>query len=202
MSDYFPDIDTLRMGLPLFVAASRSTEARAFHERDEAQASVLASLRSGVAIQKNQYESAAKNGSRLAPVVEQLRNAHGFAISGYGTTAKPYRLDDVRQRPTLARSTPEMQAAYYQTPHWLNAKRQREAMDGHRCVLCGNNKDLRCHHVCYGRLFNEPPSDLLTLCDLCHGRVHLHCRLKFPSGISVKYAHLLGWKGFETWLLP
>jgi hypothetical protein len=162
------------LGLPLFSAAKAATkEARTFNER-----------------------------SRLAPVIEQLRNAHGFAISGDGSIRKPYCMDDVCQCPALARVTPEMKVTYYQLPHWLKVKSERSAMDDHQCVLCRSSDDLRCHHVCYEKLFYEPLVDLLTLCDGCHDRVHRHCGLKFPSGVEVKYAHWLGWKGFEEWLLP
>lgn len=203
MSDYWPELDSLRLELPLFAAArAATTQARTFNERDEAQANVLQELRSGASINKKRWEDGLANGSRLAPVVEQLRNAHGFAISGDGSIRKPYHMDDVWQRPTLARVTPEMKAAYYQLPHWLKVKSERAEMDGHQCVLCRFTDDLRCHHVCYEKLFGEPLVDLLTLCDGCHDRVHKHCGLKFPSGVEVKYAHWLGWKGFETWLLP
>jgi hypothetical protein len=199
MSDYFPDLDSLRMNLPLFAAPRPSQSARSFHERDEAQANVLVLLRGGASLNRKSYES---DGSRLAPVIEQLRNAHGFVIPGDGTSAKPYRMDDARQFPALARVTPEMKACYYSTPHWISIRSARLSRDSFRCVLCLSEDDLRCHHVSYANLFNEPLVDLLTLCDTCHGRVHEDCRLKFPSGVSVRYAHWLGWKGFETWLLP
>jgi hypothetical protein len=202
MSDNWPDLDSLRLDLPLFCSATATKQARAFHERDEAQANVLLTLRSSDGLEKKSYEASVKNGSRLAPVIEQLRNAHGFLISGDGSVGNPYRLDDVRQSPTLARVTPEMKAAYYATPHWNCVRLSRLARDFNRCVLCWATDDLRCHHVSYANLFNEPQVDLLTLCDRCHSRVHQDCRLKFPSGVSVRYAHLLGWKGFEPWLLP
>jgi hypothetical protein len=199
MSDYFPDIDTLRLDLPLFASAAASAQARSFHERDEVQASVLLAMRSGQRITKKSYE---RDGSRLAPSVEQLRNAHGFTIEGHGTVERPYYMTDVKQRPTLARTTPEMKVAYYATPWWNEVRIRRLQRDAFQCVLCGFHDDLRCHHVSYANLFCEQLHDLMTVCDRCHDRVHAHCGLKFPSGISIKYAHLVGWKGFEKWLLP
>jgi hypothetical protein len=196
MSDYWPEEDRI---LPLFSACMEKQKARAFHERDEAQAKVLASLRRGDQILRKEIES---DGSRIAPAIEQLRNAHGFSILGNGTQKKPYLMSDVGERPSLARVTDEMKLAYLSLPHWVSVKAQRHRLDGFACVLCRSGSDLRCHHISYDRLFNEPVCDLLTLCDDCHGRVHESCRLKWPSGISVQYAHLLGWKGFETWLLP
>lgn len=206
MSDYYRDSESVLRerlaALPLFSAAAATEDARQFHERDEAQANVLTALRAGDAMTKKAYEATVRNGSRLAPVIEQLRNAHGFAISGNGSLKKPYRLDDVRQRPTLARVTPEMKSAYYSLDHWRRMKSQRAARDSNRCVVCHLSEDLRCHHLSYANLFNEPLVDLLTLCDACHERVHQDGRLKFPSGVSVKYAHWIGWRSFETWLLP
>jgi len=202
MSDYWPEPDSLRLEMPLFSAASAAKQARSFNERDEAQANVLLSLRSGQPVYKVSYEASVANGSRLAPVIEQLRNAHGFAIEGDGSQSKPYRMMQPRQSPTLARVSPEMKAAYYKTPHWNAVRLSRLNRDSGRCVLCWANHSLRCHHVSYANLFKEPLVDLLTLCDACHERVHQDCRLKFPSGVSVQYAHWLGWKGFETWLLP
>jgi hypothetical protein len=196
MSDYWPEEDGI---LPLFSACREKEKARAFHERDEAQANVLASLRRGDRILRKESES---DGSRIAPAIEQLRNAHGFSILGNGTEKKPYLMPDVGERPSLARVTDEMKAAYSSLPHWIAVKNERHELDGHVCVLCRCGDDLRCHHISYERLFGEPMCDLLTLCADCHDRVHENCRLKFPSGISVQYAHLLGWKGFETWLLP
>lgn len=189
-------------GLPLFSAAAASQQARLFHERDEAQANVLAVLRTGKRYTKIDYERSFEDGRRLAPAVEQLRNAHGFTIRGDGSAKKPYFMPDEKQRPLMARVTPEMKAAYYKLDHWMKRKYARQDRDGGACVLCLSSDDLRCHHVSYGRLFNEPLEDLLTLCAECHDRVHEKCGLKFPSGVSVQYAHWLGWKGFEAWLLP
>jgi hypothetical protein len=202
MSDYWLDLDSLRLELPLFRAAVATKQARVFHERDEAQAAVLFRLRDQTNLTKMQYERKAKNGSRLAPIVEQLRNAHGFHIEGDGSVKSPYRMGDVRQRPTLARVTPEMKAAYYGLPHWINVRESRLERDGRMCVLCDWASELRCHHVTYENLFAEPISDLMTVCETCHDRLHAHCRLKFPSGVSVQYASWIGWKGFEPWLMP
>lgn len=203
MSDYFPDdLDSLRLDLPLFCAAAAPQQARTFHERDEAHAAVLRMLRERTHLTKLHYERDAKNGSRLAPLIEQLRNAHGFAIEGDGSVKSPYIMGDVRQCPTLARVSPEMKAAYYALPHWLKVRGLRLERDCRMCVLCDANSALRCHHVTYENLFSEPLRDLMTVCDPCHKRLHAHCRLKFPSGVSVRYAHWLGWKGFERWLMP
>lgn len=214
MSDYYQSDEKRIAALPLFGLLAKSLavavepieqmndKARKFHASRQAQQDALVKLRDGFGLTKVDYEQSFGDGRRLAPAIEQLRNAHGFSIDGHGTVSKPYRLSDVSQCPTLAMVTPEMEAAYYTLPHWRAVKEAREASDSRRCVLCLATSDLRCHHVSYAKLFMEPLEDLMTLCERCHGRVHEDCRLKFPSGVSVQYAHWLGWKGFEPWLLP
>lgn len=214
MSDYYQSDDKRIAALPLFGSFAKSLpvvvepveqtndRARKFHASRQAQQDALTKLRDGAGLTKVDYEQSFGDGRRLAPAIEQLRNAHGFSIDGHGTVSKPYKLCDVLQRPSLAMVTPEMEAMYYTLPHWYAVKEAREASDARRCVLCFSPSELRCHHVSYAKLFNEPLEDLMTLCERCHERVHEDCRLKFPSGVSVQYAHLLGWKGFEAWLLP
>jgi hypothetical protein len=214
MSDYYRSDEKRLAELPLFGSFAKSLSvavqpvqqmkdtARDFHASRQAQQHALTTLRNGSGLTKLAYEQLFGDGRRLAPAIEQLRNAHGFSIDGHGTGKKPYKLCDVSQRPMLAMVTPDMKAIYYTLPHWQRVKQERQSRDSHRCVLCMSGSELRCHHVSYTKLFNEPLEDLMTLCDRCHGRVHGDCRLKFPSGVSVQYAHWLGWKEFETWLLP
>ena len=59
---------------------------------------------------------------------------------------------------------------YLQTPEWKG--RSREAMKKARfkCQLCGATKiKLNTHHNTYENRGNELPSDLLVLCEECHG---------------------------------
>lgn len=199
MSNYFPSLDELRLELPLFSQANATQEARRFHESEVQQRDVLEHLRAGESIAKHLWED---GGQRLAPAIEQLRNAHGFSIAGSGTSKNPYRMADVRQCPTKAHVTDEMKAAYYTLPQWFQKRAERLSMDSFRCVCCHSDDELQCHHLTYDRLFAERLTDLLTLCRGCHELVHESCRLKFPSGVSVAHAAQIGWKGFDAWLLP
>lgn len=178
-----------------------SRAARQFHARDESQANVLAMLRAGAFLMKHVYEQDASDGSRLAPIVEQLRNAHGFKIGGHGTKKSPYFLVDRLQLPALARVTPEMQKAYYETSHWAEVKAARLELDGYMCVVSKTHDDLQCHHLSYANLFCEPTCDLMTVCEHIHKLIHKNCRLKFPSGLPPHLAERIGWNGFPGWLL-
>lgn len=199
MSDYFTSVDELRLDLPLFSQANAAKDARRFHESEAQQREVLEHLRAGESIAKHLWED---GGKRLAPAIEQLRNAHGFTIAGSGTSKNPYRMEDIRQRPTKAHATDEMKAAYYTLPHWYQLRADRLSMDSFRCVCCHSGDELQCHHLTYDRLFAELITDLLTLCRECHEQAHKSSRLKFPSGVGVAHAAQIGWKGFAAWLLP
>lgn len=59
--------------------------------------------------------------------------------------------------------------AYLKSAHW-RAKRQRHRKKS--CQVCGRKDRLHLHHVTYERLGREAGSDFMTLCWICHGRVH------------------------------
>lgn len=59
--------------------------------------------------------------------------------------------------------------AYLKSAHW-RAKRKRHRKTA--CQMCGRKGRLHLHHVTYERLGREAGSDLMTLCWICHGRVH------------------------------
>jgi len=61
---------------------------------------------------------------------------------------------------------------YLKSDKW---KRKRYAVlqrDGFRCVRCGSKNNLQVHHKTYRNIFNEPLSDLITLCKKCHKKQH------------------------------
>lgn len=62
--------------------------------------------------------------------------------------------------------------AYLYTPQWAAKRAERAEIDGHRCVFCHSTEQLTTHHATYARLFDEPMSDLVTLCWPCHSGLH------------------------------
>ena len=180
-------------------------EARAHHERIEAQKLILAQLRQGEKLRKTECEVSGilGKGSRLAPTVEQLRNCYGFIISGDGSFKNPYRLDDVDQLPTKLKLTKEIQDAYYKSDHWRKTRETRRQQDGGCCVTCKTDLSLECHHLTYENLFCEEMRDLQSLCSECHKRTHANGKLKFPSGMIIEHVRMLGFQDkHEEWLLP
>lgn len=66
---------------------------------------------------------------------------------------------------------------YIQSEAWKAKAKQRLEVDNYKCVMCGAEgtqwNGLQCHHMNYKRLGSENvDTDLVTLCDCCHRRVH------------------------------
>jgi endogenous inhibitor of DNA gyrase (YacG/DUF329 family) len=59
-------------------------------------------------------------------------------------------------------------------PGWTDALRKRiRARDGNACRCCGSAQRLQIHHRDESK-FNHADSNLLTLCQTCHVRLHHH----------------------------
>ena len=178
-----------------------SDGAREFHERTLSQAWALTLLRGGP-LTKLEFERDAKDGSRLAPTIDILRNAHGFYIDGDGSVKHPYRLVMPRQLPTLVKTQDKFKEAYYASEHWRSVRDRRLDLDGWRCVLCSSEEDLEIHHTRY-RLFSERMEDVITFCSEHHRVIHDHSRISFPKGMTVEHVRRLGFEPeFEPWLIP
>lgn len=62
--------------------------------------------------------------------------------------------------------------SYLLTPAWREKREQTLVRDGRACRACYSGKRLHVHHMTYERLGHELLSDLVTLCEPCHGKVH------------------------------
>jgi hypothetical protein len=183
--------------------------ARAFHESETQQQEALAILRVRKLTKVSFEQDWQKNGSRLAPAIDILRNGWGFDIAGTGKTKDPYWLLNPNQSPTKVRTTEHIKDLYRASEHWASIREQRFQHDNYRCVLCvGSCRDeLQCHHITYN-LFAEKLDELMTVCRYHHELIHdpsRGCRLSFPIGVDTHVAErLLGLVAypFEEWLLP
>jgi 5-methylcytosine-specific restriction endonuclease McrA len=61
---------------------------------------------------------------------------------------------------------------YLDSPEWREKRTARLIQDGYKCVHCGCTFNLHVHHLTYRRFKDEHLSDLITLCQPCHERVH------------------------------
>ncbi len=61
---------------------------------------------------------------------------------------------------------------YLSSAEWEEIKNQRLKIDNFKCVICKSKDKLYCHHLTYGRIFEEKLTDLITLCLNCHRWIH------------------------------
>lgn len=204
MSDYGMDTfgPLFEQAKPSVVARKSNGEfARKYHERVSAQAEALQRLRCREEMTDVRWKEL-HPGSRLAPTIDKLRNAHGFHIDGDGKTVSPYTMKDTLQMPALVAVTHDIKEAYYASTHWADTRERRFEHDGHRCVLCRSHSIHTAHHMFYD-LFNEAMPHLITVCADCHDTCHSQSKLAFPSGIRAEHAVRLGFDvKFDEWLLP
>lgn len=175
--------------------------ARQHHEQVDFQRDALSMLRDGFRLTDQQWRQR-HPGSRLPPVIDKLRNAHGFIIDGYGSVESQYWMPDADQPPLRVAVTEPMKLAYYETEHWRRLAQRRRLHDGDRCVICHAMDELQVHHICYV-LFDEHINDLMTVCRPHHEKIHQHSRIKFPSGMTPDKVAMLGISyEMAEWLLP
>ena len=65
--------------------------------------------------------------------------------------------------------------AYMFSDKWYNLRNQVFERDNYTCQSCGSNHYLRCHHIDYSMLGDEPLHHLTTLCggsNGCHQKIH------------------------------
>lgn len=61
---------------------------------------------------------------------------------------------------------------YIMSPEWAYRREERLRFAGHRCELCNVDGRLEVHHRTYERLGSEMLTDLIVLCEVCHGIFH------------------------------
>jgi hypothetical protein len=71
---------------------------------------------------------------------------------------------------------------YLNSDHWKITRLRILERDDFKCRVCGTrDAELHVHHNTYKNLGHEPDSDLVTLCNQCHGI--FHNRLKPSAGV-------------------
>ena len=63
----------------------------------------------------------------------------------------------------------------YTLRRWKETRSGVLERDGNRCTVCGGEQDLHIHHIDRDPT-NDVPSNLVTLCGICHARVHTELR--------------------------
>lgn len=61
---------------------------------------------------------------------------------------------------------------YIHSTAWETLRQRRIQIDGGRCQGCGSRQRLHVHHKTYENFTHEPLTDLVTVCEVCHGLIH------------------------------
>nr|WP_300998804.1 HNH endonuclease signature motif containing protein [Methanoculleus sp.] len=69
----------------------------------------------------------------------------------------------------------------YTLPGWKAIRNAILERDRQRCNVCGGEQDLHIHHLDRDPT-NDDPANLLTLCGICHARVHTELRREGGAG--------------------
>ena len=77
-------------------------------------------------------------------------------------------LNGLKDHKVLPRS--KIYSLYTMSKHWKWVRAQIIRRDGFKCVLCSSRINLHVDHIHYPGFGNEKPSDLQTLCELCHAK--------------------------------
>lgn len=79
---------------------------------------------------------------------------------------------------------------YLRSPHWKQLSARIRRRDRYTCTDCGATSKLQVHHLCYRpNLEDALDSDLVTLCEDCHARVHKR-RVVRPARNTVVFGAL------------
>lgn len=61
---------------------------------------------------------------------------------------------------------------YLKSPRWKKKRFLVLKRDHFKCTVCGRKRNLNVHHKTYKNIFNEPLCDLVTVCKVCHKKIH------------------------------
>lgn len=61
---------------------------------------------------------------------------------------------------------------YLASDHWYQRAREAKERSRWKCEVCSRTGALEAHHKSYARLGFERNSDILVLCERCHGLFH------------------------------
>lgn len=88
-----------------------------------------------------------------------------------------WELKTVKERNLKLYMNNDRYLEYLESAEWKKKAKKRIEIDKGRCQMCGcrgtNFNKLHIHHLTYHNIFNEDPyTDLVCLCDICHQAVH------------------------------
>lgn len=67
---------------------------------------------------------------------------------------------------------------YIRSDAWRTRALAAKVRADGRCQVCYSSQNIQAHHRTYARLGHELDSDIIVLCDDCHGLFHSNRKLK------------------------
>lgn len=84
---------------------------------------------------------------------------------------------------------------YLYSQKWQDKRSEALERDGFTCQKCRKARATQVHHKTYKRMYRERLSDLMSVCDDCHKRIHGIGAVSIFGRIGKVLA-----KGFRLWL--
>ena len=98
--------------------------------------------------------------TKLAKAIRELQDEVDVKITLLESLRKNYKAEEIDYY------------SYLKTQAWEEMRQKIFRRDGFKCVICHEAKNLNVHHITYENLGAEKESDLVTLCQACHEKVH------------------------------
>ncbi len=64
---------------------------------------------------------------------------------------------------------------------WQEKRKERLAIDNHKCYSCNSSNRLEVHHITYKNLYKENMADLICVCRSCHNKIHKEYGYKYST---------------------
>lgn len=120
------------------------------------------------------------------------------SLKGKTTKAKRNKRS---QKPKNALTRKELYHQQLEHPLWLKKRNVILERDHHQCVLCGSEYNLQVHHTKYSndkKAWEYPNSDLVTLCEKCHRKVHSNCKHQLHPKYQEIWYNINGFSDYEA----
>ena len=108
----------------------------------------------------------------LPPIVEPKKPYKRPVDKSVNPFDEQYQIAEPTKRLSNQFMSAQDKYAYMFSNKWFNLRSAVFERDSYTCQSCGSKHYLRCHHIDYSMLGDEPLHHLITLCDTCHTDLH------------------------------
>lgn len=108
----------------------------------------------------------------LPPIVPHSKPPKRPVDQSVNPFDEPYQIAEPIKRSFNQFMSAQDKQAYLRTVKWYQLRSAVFERDSYTCQSCGSKHNLRCHHIDYSMLGDEPLHHLTTLCDTCHTALH------------------------------